>query len=116
MLSTETMNRLMLAYNTGHLFDSDEFQEDAQRIVLVAKLIDRWLAGKLCNYRLIVNHIVIIENTFGETGVFALYEYISNFQKCIPSLLAVLYFMNRIHEPAIYDIDLLKELEALDNE
>lgn len=106
----------MQAYNTGHLFDSNEFQEDAHRIVLVAKLIDRWLTGKLCNYRLLVNHIVIIENTFGETGIYALYEYISNFPKCVPSLLAVLYFMNRISKPSVYDESLLNVLEELSNE
>ena len=116
MLSDETMRRLMLAYDTGHLFDSSEFVADAGRIVLIAKLIDRWLMSNDSNLRLIINHVIIIENTFGETGLYALYEYIGQFKECVPSLMAILFYMGKIRRPSVYDVALLEKLEELDND
>lgn len=113
MLPDETMNRLMLSYKTGHLFDSVEFVEDAQRIVLIAKLIDKWLKNGDTNFRLMLNHITIIENTFGEVGFYALYEYIDQFRECVPSLLSVLFYMGKISRPSIYDVALLERLNEL---
>lgn len=116
MLSDETMRRLMLAYDTGHLFDSSEFVIDAGRIVLIAKLIDRWMASNESNLRLLINHIIIIENTFGETGLYALYEYIGQFKECVPALLSVLFYMGKISRPSVYDVELLNKLEEMNND
>lgn len=114
MLSEETMKRLMIAYDAGPMFNVDDFTEDAQRIVLVAKLIDKWILNKETNLRLMVNHVTIIINTFGDTGLYALYEYIDSFKECIPCVLTILYFMKKIDRPAIYDTVLLTELQNLD--
>jgi hypothetical protein len=113
MLEQETMRRLMLAYDSGP-FVAKDFKDDAKRIVLIARLIDRWLSNSDTNLRLMVNHVVIIENVFGETGIYAIYEYISNFPECIAPLKSVLYFMGRIDQPSMYDVDLFEALEELD--
>lgn len=114
MLKEETMRRLVLAYTTGHLFDDVEFTTDAQRIVLVAKLIDKWIYNKDTNYRLLINHITIIENTFGETGLYAMYEYIGQYPECIEPMLSALLFMGKIPTPSLYDVELLQKLRELD--
>lgn len=112
MLSEETMRRLVMAYEDGP-FISKDFKADAKRIVLIARLIDKWLNEGDTNFQLIVNHIVIIENVFSETGMYAIYEYIANFPECVPALMAILYYMGRITKPSIYDTDLYKILEEL---
>lgn len=105
MLTDETMRRLVIAYENGPIVSRD-FKADAKRIVLVARLIDKWLNEGNTNFMLMVNHVRIIENVFGETGMFAVYEYISNFPNCVPSLASILYYMGKIGKPAIYDTDL----------
>ena len=113
MLEQETMRRLILAYDNGP-FVAKDFKDDANRIVLIARLIDRWLTNADSNLRLLVNHVVIVENVFGETGIYAIYEYMSNFPDCIAPLKSILYFMGRINQPAIYDVDLFEALGALE--
>jgi hypothetical protein len=108
--------RLYTAYDRGHIINNDEFISDASRIVLVSRLLSKWVELKESNLRLMVNHIIIINNIFGETGLYTLYEYVSNFRECIPALLTTLYFMGTIDKPAYLDSDLLLALNNLENE
>lgn len=113
MLSDTTKNRLLEHYKYQDTFSSDEFLSDANRIVLIAKIIDKWHLKGECNYRLLLNHCIIINNSFGSTGLYALYEYADNFKKLVPAISALCYYLGYIEQPAIYDVDLYEKfLEA----
>ena len=115
MLNSETMKRLYIAYDRGGpLINNEEFVSDASRIVLVSRLIGKWVETKDTNLRLIINHIVIIENVFGDVGLYALYEYIGNYKECVYSMLTVLYYMNKVPKPVFVDYELLDSLYAME--
>jgi hypothetical protein len=113
MISIETKTRLLDAYTQNNAFNKEDFLNDVNRIVSIAKIIDKWLKNGDCNYRLLLNHLIIIHNVFGDTGLFALYEYIEEHKECIPSIYATLYFLNKINKPAIYDTDLYQKFLEL---
>jgi uncharacterized protein YybS (DUF2232 family) len=114
MLSDNTKNRLLDSYTQHNSFTSDEFLSDANRIVLIAKIIDKWHLKGECNYRLLLNHAIIIKNTFGETGLYALYEYADNFKTLIPAVTSICYYLGYIATPALYDVDLLNQFILID--
>lgn len=116
MLAQETMYRLYYSYSTGIPFTQEEFMEDSKRIVLVARALDRWINDKSIDMKLVANHIIIIQNVFGDTGSIALYEYISNFPELKSSALALLYYIGIINCPAVFDIGLYEHLEEIYNE
>ena len=116
MLSESTKNRLLESYAQYNSFTSDEFLSDANRIVLIAKIIDKWNLKGECNYRLLLNHAIIIKNSFGETGLYALYEYADNFKTLIPAVTSICYYLGYINPPALYDVDLLNKFIALNNQ
>lgn len=116
MLSEITKNRLLESYTQYNTFTSDEFLSDANRIVLIAKIIDKWLLKGECNYRLLLNHTIIIKNTFGSAGLYALYEYADNFKTLIPAVTSICYYLGYIPKPAIYDIDLFNKFILTDKE
>ena len=113
MISFETKQKLLYAYSQHQTFDKMEFLNDVNRIVSVAKIIDKWLKNNICNYRLLLNHIIIIENVFGEEGLYALYEYIESHKECIPSIYSILFYLNKIDRPAIYDTELYQKFREL---
>lgn len=116
MLSDITKDRLLEHYRYQETFNSDEFLSDANRIVLIAKIIDKWHARGECNYRLLLNHCIIINNSFGSTGLYALYEYADNFKALVPAVSALCYYLGYIDRPAIYDVDLYNNFINLEQE
>ena len=113
MLSEYTKSRLLESYSQTKSFTTDEFISDANRIVLIAKIIDKWLLKGECNYRLLLNHVIIIKNTFGATGLYALYEYADNFKPLIPAVTSICYYLGYISRPAIYDVELVAKFNEL---
>ena len=106
MLSDTTKDRLLQHYRFQDTFNTEEFSSDANRIVLIAKIIDKWNKKGECNYRLLLNHCIIINNSFGSTGLYALYEYADNFKELIPAVSSLCFYLGFIDKPAIYDVDL----------
>ena len=43
----------------------EEFENDLYRIVCAKKLIDKYLVSKKVNLRLLINHIIVLHNSFG---------------------------------------------------
>ena len=117
VLNDQTMMRLYTSYiGSGDIINNDEFISDATRIVLATRILGKWVDNQQAPLRLLLNHIIIIDNTFGEEGMYALYEYVDNFKDYVPALLTVLYFMGKVGKPAFVDYDLLNELNALDKQ
>ena len=111
------MMRLYTSYiGGGDIINNDEFISDATRIVLATRILGKWVDNQQAPLRLLLNHIIIIDNAFGEEGMYALYEYVDNFKDCVPALLTVLYFMGKVGKPAFVDYVLLNELNTLDKQ
>lgn len=109
MLSDNTKTRLLESYSQYNTFTTDEFLSDANRIVLIAKIIDKWNIKQECNYRLLLNHIIIIKNVFGSAGLYALFEYADNFKNLIPAVSSMCYYLGYIPTPALYDTKLYEK-------
>ena len=114
MIAEESIRRLYSAYDKGFIINNAEFMSDAARIVLTARLLSKWVDNGAAPLRLLINHITIIRNVFGEEGMYALYEYIANFQDCVPPLLTILFFMGLIERPSIADSVLLETLAEME--
>lgn len=54
-------------YDNPHCHDTDEFYEDLRRIKYIKKLITRYVITGELKERLILNHIIILNNVFGPT-------------------------------------------------
>lgn len=62
------VNTLLYAaqcYTNYECIDDDEFMEDFSRFKWVKRLVNKYIEGKELNARLIMNHIVILNNVFG---------------------------------------------------
>ena len=114
MLNEITKNRLIENYSNKNYFTTEAFLSDANRIVLVAKIIDKWNKNGECNYRLLLNHTITINNVFGEAGLYALFEYAHNFKPLIPAVSAICYYLGYIRAPALYDTELMEHFINLE--
>lgn len=52
-------------YDNPHCLSTDEFLEDLKRIKYIKKLITRYIEGGELKERLILNHLIILNNLFG---------------------------------------------------
>lgn len=109
MIQQTTKDRLFEHYSIQP-FNAKEFKKDVNRIVVVIRTIDKWLENGECDYRLLLNHVIIIKNLFGDAGLYALYEYADNFKYPIPAIAAVCYYLDYISKPAIYDLELYNKI------
>jgi len=72
----------------------EEFQNDMYRIICIKKLIDRYISSGNINLRLILNHIIVINNSFGEITFELLKLRLGN--KYYPVIKAILVFLKYI--------------------
>lgn len=114
MISAETKEKLLLAYRPP--FNKLEFLSDVNKIVAITKLIDKWIHTGECNYRLLLNNVIMIRNAFGEVGLLALYEYLESHRECIPAIYSILFYLGLIRRPAIYDVELYQRFVSLYHE
>lgn len=52
-------------YDSANLHNTEEFYEDLRRIKYIKKLITRYIENKELKERLILNHIIVLNNVFG---------------------------------------------------
>ena len=58
----------MKHYDNPQCFSTEDFEEDMKRFVYLKKLLSRHSSGGELKHRLILNHIIIIHNIFGEAA------------------------------------------------
>lgn len=86
------------SHNTGH-FDMDEFKDDYQRIGFIIKLLGIYDKRQQINVRLILNHMVILYNEFGNKATeFLVYSTYNKNKSVLPHLKALLKFFHRLPE------------------
>lgn len=81
-------------YNNPGCTDTCEFMADIARIKYIRKLITRYIENKDLKERLILNHIIILNNMFGpEALVKILYLKLEDYMKYIKPFLILLNIM-----------------------
>ena len=82
---------LDFAYLNYNNLDEDEFLEDFRRLSLIKKGFNDYRYNKTVNYRLLINHHVIIFNIFSkETAITLLFSYLSDYINEIATCLMIL--------------------------
>lgn len=109
----ETNFKLLCARNYDSV-DINSFNEDISRIYRVRKLIRKYISSSEINERLLLNHIIILFNGFGNFTINILYYiFEENEYKYINSFLL---FLNRLPDDKFVtgiDLTLTKRLEQL---
>lgn len=89
-------------YNANRYYTDDEFIEDLNRIKYIKKLITRYIENDDLKERLILNHIIVLNNVFGpEVTCKILYLKLKTQMKYIKPFLVLLNIMPEI----IYNVD-----------
>jgi hypothetical protein len=99
-------------YNNPSFKGEEEFEEDYKKFKLMNKLLN----VEYINYRLVLNTIIILQNTFSTDGVRVLLFYFTK-QKHWGSLKAFLIYLGYISPDDMIEIvpdyDILEELEKI---
>lgn len=78
-------------YERGFFVSQEEFDEDLRRIKYIRKLITRYLKNEDLKERLILNHIIILNNCFGPEALNKiLYFKLKDYMKYVKPFLILL--------------------------
>jgi hypothetical protein len=95
----------MNSYTNAHCLSVVEFEEDVKRFLYLRKLFLRYKRDNDLKERLILNHIIILFNVFGNNALRMLFYKID--KDCWEALITFLLYLHRMpHEFAEYNITL----------
>ena len=115
VISELTRQRLVESYQYNmRFFNKDEFIVDVNRIVRIVRLCSKIHDGLDVNYRLLLNELQIIDNVFGDSAFYTLFEYLEDHEELIPIVYTLLFYTNRISETPVINEFLLNQLKALE--
>ena len=102
-------------YDNPQCFALKEFEQDVRRFNHVATLLDKFARNSVMQERLLLNHIIILHNTFGKFTAAGLFY--KTDQAHWPVLKTFLNFLKYIPEdmPQYYIQDNVQILEKLHN-
>lgn len=93
----------------------EEFENDMYRIICVKKLIDKYLSSGKINMRLVLNHIIILHNSFDVLAVDLLKLKLED--KHFPAIKSILVFLKYIESDrwndTIEDSKIFNELRRI---
>lgn len=94
-------------YENPQSLTEDDFYEDLKRFKYIKRLINKYLNGSELNINLVLNHIMVIYNVFGDAATPMLFHKITdNDSRSI--LKSFLYFINRLPPSYCSDIEMDK--------
>ena len=99
----------MKAYNNPHCMDTNEFSEDIKRIKYVKRLFRKYRATGELKTRLILNHIIVLNNVFGNEASATLLLYKIE-QEYWAILKTFLVFLKTIKEEELPGVKISKNL------
>ena len=85
-------------YDNPHALTKEEFEDDLKRIKYVKRLLKRYKNTGVLKTHLILNHLTVLFNVFGEASVPLLFYNLE--EDLWPSIKSFLIFLNRIPEYA----------------
>lgn len=112
MISVEMLNKLYAAYDRP-CFTVEEFEEDAMRVVFVSRILSKYHRNRVINIRLLLNHIVVLRNVFGNLFIDAIREEITVDTSIYFN--TILHFLHIEYSKSV-DHNLLMELESVTTE
>ena len=83
-------------YNNPHALTKEEFEDDLKRIKYVKRLLKRYKNTGVLKTHLILNHLTVLFNVFGEASVPLLFYNLE--EDLWPAIKSFLIFLNRIPE------------------
>ena len=83
-------------YDNPHALTKEEFEDDLKRIKYVKRLLKRYKNTGVLKTHLILNHLTVLFNVFGEAAVPLLFYNLE--EDLWPSIKSFLIFLNRIPE------------------
>ena len=92
-------NYMMFAvkmYDNPHALTKEEFEDDLKRIKYVKRLLNRYKNTGVLKTHLILNHLTVLFNVFGEAAVPLLFYNLE--EDLWPSIKSFLVFLHRIPE------------------
>ena len=83
-------------YDNPHALTKEEFEDDLKRIKYVKRLLKRYKNTGVLKTHLILNHLTVLFNVFGEASVPLLFYNLE--EDLWPAIKSFLIFLNRIPE------------------
>lgn len=87
-------------YDNPHCHDISEFEEDMKRFQYIRKLFNRYSSEGDLKERLILNHIIIIYNTFGKNATDMLFFKMKEYHEYLKPFIE---FLNYLPEKVEYE-------------
>lgn len=104
MFPDDVIRELFEYYQKEHnILSIDEFKEDVMRFNYILRIFKRFEAGHELNYKLLINHIIILYNVFGGRTTELLIQYFPKEQR--PSVFALLEIIERLEDKYFHEID-----------
>tara|TARA_B100000123_G_scaffold172780_1_gene128181 strand:+ start:103 stop:465 length:363 start_codon:yes stop_codon:yes gene_type:complete len=91
-------------YENPHCVTREDFDEDLKRFKYLKRLLKRYVRGGQLRIHLIINHLIILYNVFGEAATPLLFYKLEREYWCI--LKTILLYLNK------YPIGMLPNLEV----
>jgi hypothetical protein len=102
-------------YDNPHCSTRDDFYEDLKRFKYIKRLLKKYIKTGDLKTHLLLNHIIIIYNIFGDAGTPLLFFKLE--REYWSSLKSILVFLNRIDESSMANVEIdefcLQELNKL---
>jgi len=84
-------------YDMNSAASTDEFEDDLKRFQYIKRLLKRYHDGKELKTRLILNHVIVIYNCFGNAATNMLFMRLWEYREYLkPFILFLNYMPNRI--------------------
>jgi hypothetical protein len=83
-------------YDNPQCHSVEEFDEDLKKFLYLKKLFSRYRKNGELRERLILNHIIVLYNIFGESATKMLFHKVD--EECWSSLATFLVYLNRMPE------------------
>lgn len=96
-------------YNNPHCFEMAEFYDDIKRFKYVKRLLIKYKETGELRERLILNHIIVLYNVFGQAATEMLFLKLQNYYKELKPFLVLLNYMPDslvIEQKRIYSSDI----------
>jgi hypothetical protein len=92
----DEMNFILFAakhYDNPQCYNIDEFHDDLKRFKYLKRLFGKYQETGELKERLVINHIIILYNVFGEAATRMLFMKLDNYQSYLKPFLVMLGYM-----------------------
>jgi hypothetical protein len=96
-------------YNNPQCFDTEEFLDDLKRFKYLKRLFGKYQETGELRERLILNHITILYNVFGDHATRMLFLKLESYSSCLKPFIVLLNYMPdkiNIEDRIIYSSDM----------